>query len=143
MRGQQFSNEDNHEDDRSYHVGIDTGLGQLHKQLISKIGLVGLVVPSVDSTGRGIGQDELNRRLESGRLLLGHVLDNPAVLALAGSSSLLDRAGYPQVNRVWIVFALVACNDSQWLELKSAGKQLRRLWGVGVGLVGPYGFQEV
>ena len=143
MRGQQFSSEDNHEDDRLYHVSIDKGLDQLHQQLISKIGLVGLIVPSLNSTGRGIGQDELNRRLESGRLLLGHVLDNPRVLAVPASSSLLDSAGYPQVQRVWVVFALVACNDDQWLELKSAGQQLRRLWGVSVGLIGPYGFMEV
>ncbi len=73
----------------------------------------------------------------------GHFLDNPTVLAVPGSSSLLDAAGYPQVSRVWIVFALVACNDGQWLKLKAAGKQLARLWGVGVGLVGPYGYQEV
>ena len=105
--------------------------------------MTGLVVPSLDSTGRGIGQDELNRRLESARLLLGHVLGNPVVLAVPGSSSLLDAAGYPRVSRVWIVFAMVQCSDSQWLELKSAGEQLRRLWGVSVGLVGPYGFMEV
>ena len=143
MTGQQFSNEANNEDDRRYHVDVDTGLDQLHNKLISQIGIVGLVVPSLNSSGRRIGQDELNRRLESARLLLGHVLDNPRVLALAGSTSLLDGAGYPRVSRVWIVFALTSCDDTQWLELKSAGEQLRRLWGVSVGLVGPYGFTEV
>ena len=104
--------------------------------------LVALVLPGVDSTGRALSQDDLNRRLESGRLLLGHVLDNPMVLAVAGSASVLV-AGYPAVSRCWVVFTMVQCSDDQWLELKAAGRKMSAVWGVGVGLVGPYGYQEV
>jgi hypothetical protein len=105
--------------------------------------ITGLVVSSLDSSGRRIGQDALNKRLASAQLLLGHTLGNPHVLSIPAQVSQLDSAGYPRVSRSWIVFAMVECSDGQWLELKSAVGQLRRLWGVGVGLVGPYGYQEV
>lgn len=105
--------------------------------------ITGLLVSSLDGSGQHIGQDRLNSRLNSAQLLLGHVLDNPVVLSVPGQVSQLDPAGYPQADRVWIVFALVESDSVQWLEFTAGARRLRRLWGVDVGVVGPFGYAEV
>ena len=104
-------------------------------------GLVALLIPGRDNAGRAVGQDDLNRRLDSGRLLLGHVLANPRVVSVASSSSVLDDLGYPVVDRCWLVFCLAWCTGDQWVKLSAGANQLSRLYGQSVGLVGPYGRQ--
>jgi len=102
------------------------------------INFVGLLIPGRDNAGRAVGQDEQFRRLESGRLLLGRSLDNPRVVSVASSSSVLNDLGYPVVDRCWLVFCLTSCDRGQWLDLCTGVSRLIKLWGVDVGLVGPY-----
>jgi hypothetical protein len=105
--------------------------------------ITGLVVSGLDSSGRHVGQDRLNKRLESAQLLLGHALDNPKVISIPAQISQLDQAGYPVVGRSWIVFALVDASPDQFLELRISARKLGRLWGRSVGLMGPDGYTEV
>ncbi len=108
-----------------------------------KASITGLLVSDLDNSGRHIGQDRLNSRLNSAQLLLGHVLENPVVLSIPGQVSQLNSAGYPLVSRAWVVFALVEPTRDQWLEFAAGARCLRSSWGVDVGVVGPYGYTEV